>query len=175
MIYNENIQAFTGWYNIIFRGKLPFANGQYLITGINNIEQYNKNNSDIPKGYMNGEISINPKLQYIVNDIFYTTKVFDNQEVDGVLHNHPVKDNTEAKDTELYKLLFEYSTPNNQTASCTGEQVTLREKNYRLAIPRDGNADYGNRMRGKTLDCTISTTKPTSLPFDIQYVLTEYR
>jgi len=63
--------------------------------------------------------------------------------------------------------LFEYSTPNNQNSSCTGKELTLREKNYKLVIPRANNAQYGNRMRGKALDCTISTTEDTKLPFDI--------
>ena len=174
MVYNENIQAFTGWYNIIFRDKLPFANGQYLVSGQNNIMQYNDCDT-YPTGYLSGLQTIKPKVQFVVNDVFYTTKVFDNQELDGILHNHPSETNPYAIDTELYKLLFEYSTPNNQNSSCTGKELTLREKNYRLVIPRANNAQYGNRMRGKALDCTISTTEDTKLPFDIQYILTKYR
>jgi len=43
-----------------------------------------------------------------------------------------------------------------------------------MVIPRADNAIYGNRLRGKTMTCTISSTS-NSYNFDIQYITTKYR
>ena len=54
-------------------------------------------------------------------------------------------------------------------------KVTIREHNYRYAIPRDTRANaYGSRMRGKYLVCEMQDNKPNT-NVAIQYILTKFR
>ena len=52
--------------------------------------------------------------------------------------------------------------------------MTYREGNYRYAIPRQNNADYGDRMRGKYLICDIKSINPDH-DASISYILTKFR
>jgi len=52
------------------------------------------------------------------------------------------------------------------------------EYDYRLAIPRNGsqdsNIEYGNRMRGKTMQCEMASDY-NSTDFSLQYITTKFR
>lgn len=56
----------------------------------------------------------------------------------------------------------------------TGASMTNREYNFRYAIPRAGDAELGNRMRGKSMRASMSSDS-NSLDFSIQYIMTKFR
>ena len=104
-----------------------------------------------------------PKLKYVVNKDSTYNKVFDIQTFGGRFYEGDVS-----------HLSMSYSTPLMQTSSTTGNSVTKIEYDYRLAVPRNNNDAYGGRMRGKTMECEI-TSDSNSYDFSIQYVTTKYR
>jgi len=75
---------------------------------------------------------------------------------------------------------MKFKTPLNQSAEVTLKDiVTINEYDFRLAVPRSGQTDendvpYGNRMRGKTMECTIKSSD-NSTDFSLQYIITKYR
>ena len=110
---------------------------------------------------------IKPKLKYIVNKDPIYNKVFDVQTFGGRFYG--------GDDEDLVNLNFDYKTPLKQHSSAEhGEGITNREYDYRLAIPRNNDDLYGGRMRGKTMECEI-TSDSNNKDFSIQYVTTKYR
>jgi len=76
--------------------------------------------------------------------------------------------------TDDYKdsLKFDFRTT-GQHAECT-KNITDREFDLRFAIPRSRDAAYCERMRGRTMQCEL-TSDDSSTEFSIQYVITKYR
>ena len=166
LVYNEQGAQFTSLYDMSINNSLSFPEGLYL-TNSGLIDQWNSTDGTV-KAF--GK-SLLPYIKYIVNDNSSYVKVFDNQELDGNLNGNTAY---EVTDTNLDSLQFTYNTPLGQSAQSTGSSITARERNYKMVIPRDNNADYGNRLRGKTMSCTISSTS-NSYNFAIQYITTKYR
>ena len=105
-----------------------------------------------------------PKLKFVVNKDPIYNKVFDLQTFGGDFYNGDVT-----------KLTFAYNTPLGQSSTTSGTYpITKRECDYRLAIPRDDNRSYGGRMRGKTMECEL-TSSSNDYDFSIQYITTKYR
>ena len=105
-----------------------------------------------------------PKLKFVVNKDPIYNKVFDLQTFGGDFYNGDVT-----------KLTFAYNTPLGQSSTTSGTHpITKRECDYRLAIPRDDNRSYGGRMRGKTMECEL-TSRSNDYDFSIQYITTKYR
>jgi hypothetical protein len=52
--------------------------------------------------------------------------------------------------------------------------MTLREGNYRYAIPRENDAEYGSRIRGKYMICDIEDTSPKK-DAQLVFVITKFR
>jgi hypothetical protein len=52
--------------------------------------------------------------------------------------------------------------------------MTLREGNYRYAIPRASQVGYGDRIRGKYMICSMEDTYP-DYDASITYILTKFR
>lgn len=175
VVYNEQARAFTSVYTFDFDGSATFANGLYIFG--HNVSQWNAIQEDTPRG-LSGEI-LKTKLQYVVNKQPTITKVFDNQEIvtaNKVLQytlepthidelayfskNHNYKWFTDLQESDVYTL---------------ENQMTLREGNYRYAVPRaKGNVEYGNRMRGKYMVCNIECDKP-DYDASITYIITKFR
>lgn len=59
------------------------------------------------------------------------------------------------------------------TGTLTKDDITNREYSYRYAIPRANNAQYGDRMRDKTMSVEMTTDGDNN--FSIQYIITKYR
>jgi len=108
-----------------------------------------------------------PQVKFVVNDSNMYNKVFDNQTFNGKFY-------------DIDTLSFHYDTPLKQHSWQTGDKlVTDIEYDYKLAIPRNGESpehdvEYGDRMRGKTMNCTIKSDS-NDLDFSLQYVITKYR
>lgn len=105
-----------------------------------------------------------PKLKFVVNKDPIYNKVFDLQTFGGDFYSG-----------DITKLTFAYNTPLGQSSTTSGTYpITKRECDYRLAIPRDDNRSYGGRMRGKTMECEL-TSSSNDYDFSIQYITTKYR
>ena len=101
-------------------------------------------------------------VDYVVNPNSQIVKTFDNQYFGATNIN---KDAT----------LAHYDTPLNQSSDIlSGDQITDREGDYRLAIPRNKNSVYGDRMKGKYMQCKLVHTDATK-DMSLQYIMTKYR
>lgn len=97
----------------------------------------------------------------------------------------------------MHHLKFTFETPLKQKSSVRGDNATsVDEYDFRLAVPRNGQeaieqikddeeihntipqfdnkVDYGNRMRGKTMQCEIASDY-NSTDFSLQYITTKFR
>lgn len=171
IIYNEQLQRFITFcdYNPKNTAKpIIFNTNEYIVdsTGI-----YLQNSVDGGKSELFGT-PIYPSIEYVVNHNSTMVKVFDIQTFSGYFKDALNIDNT----NQLY---FKYNTKsandfNYQHSETTGKNVVNLEYDYRLTIPRNNNEQLGNRMRGKTLDCTIGSYS-NSQNFALQYITTKYR
>ena len=155
LAYNEMIQQFTSLYDITFSNKAEIGDKLFLIDDYS-IKEWNK------------EKSLIPILKYIVNEKHNYVKVYDNANVGmGELFfyvdHHVTTENAD-------KLKFKFNTL-GQSSECE-KNITSREYDLRFAIPRSGNAEYGGRMRGKTMQCELTSS---SANFSIRYIITKYR
>jgi len=91
-------------------------------------------------------------------------KVFDIQTFGGRLYGG---DN-------LKSLILKYDTPLKQHGETKGSNITNIEYDFRVAVPRHNNSEYGDRLRGKTMQCELSSTN-NSTDFSLQYIITKYR
>lgn len=162
LVYNEDQSVFTAIYDSaedpVWFIKLP--TGMLGITN-NAIYKENERQSYIPiatNRSMYGQ-AITPEVTFISNNIPNSVKVFDVTTFGGTFTN---KSN----------LTLSYTTPHNQKGETS--DITDREWDYRVAIPRDGDAEYGHRLRDKTLTCTISSNDNVG-KFSLEYVITKYR
>ena len=159
LVYSEQIEAFSSVYKFmpLYTATL-FSD--ILTTTTDSI--YNQK-SDDSKAQLFGT-DIHPKIQYVINSQNMFPKVFDIQTFGGRFYGGD----------DLSSLRFDYKTPLKQYSMCNGNAVTNREYDFRLDIPRNNNDSYGGRMRGKTMQCELSSTS-NSTDFSIQYITTKYR
>ena len=153
-IYKEDVQFWCNVLGSVYESKQLFDGHIYK----HNSEQTNAS-------IFNQEIF--PKIKYIVNTQPTLVKVFDIQTFGGRFYGG---------DQPLSQLKFNYFTPLKQASSASGEDVvTNLEYDYRLAIPRNNNnKDWGDRMRGKTMQCEFKSDS-NNTDFSLQYVITKFR
>lgn len=197
--YNEHIQAFTSLYDIKYQEAIKMPTRIYL-TGIStdkgvnsiNVSQWNKTGEgDIPKN-VDGAI-LDTRLDFVVNKSPLQTKVFDNQEIvtankpifnDQYLEGYPspITQNTVRrpqsdipyfKAHDGYNVTYSWITDLNQ-AQAQDVEMTYREGNYRYPIARADDAEYGNRMRGKYMLCSIKDPSP-HCDASISFIITKFR
>ena len=104
--------------------------------------------------------SLGHSLKYVVNDNSSYVKTFDNAEFGANTNN----------ECNNMKITFKTKVG---TGTLTKDDITNREYSYRYAIPRADNADYGDRMRDKTMSVEMTTDGDNN--FSIQYIITKYR
>ena len=160
LVYSEQIEAFSSVYKFMPLYGTELAD-QILTT--DNTTIYKQNVTENGVSELFGQPML-PKLQYVINAQNMFPKVFDIQTFGGRFYGG---DN-------ITDLQFDYKTPLKQQSSCTGSSVTNREYDFRLDIPRNNNDPYGGRMRGKTMECELSSTS-NSTDFSLQYIVTKYR
>lgn len=182
LTYNEQVEAFTSIYTL-----------SPLCRAIINDNIYMTPDKTIHKWFISGSrenasvfgSNIFPKLKYIVNRQSMYNKTFDISTFGGRFYGGSnilsANDNTkhliknEHWNTPLAVLSFDFKTPLKQHSTGTGSNiVTNREYDYRLNIPRNNNDSYGGRMRGKTMQCELSSSS-NSTDFSLQYIITKYR
>lgn len=158
IVYNELIQNFSSRYSIDIESQLVLKDYILFTNKLNdtiNVYQWNAGNYTNLLG-----VDYNSTISFIVNDNPNVTRVYDNQEIVGAFDKN--------------KLKITYNTDlTNQDGIISGQLVTDRELNYRLAIPRANNSIYGNRMRGKILNVFMEYNSNDD--FALYSVLTKYR
>lgn len=160
LTYNEHTQSFISEYEIRPTSHIQFKNSQYL-TVQNQIYQWNIKAPNAASSLFDKN-SIAVMVDYVVNPNSQIVKTFDNQYFGATNIN---KDAT----------LAHYDTPLNQSSDIlSGDQITDREGDYRLAIPRNKNSVYGDRMKGKYMQCKLVHTDATK-DMSLQYIMTKYR
>ena len=159
IVYNEFVQNFSSRYSmdiessIILKDFILFTN-----SNSGSIKLYKWKAGDY-SNLLGNNYTIS--LQYVVNDQPCATRVYDNQEITGTI-------------TDLYNLNMSYTTDlQSISGSINGANITSRELNYKLSVPRSNNSSYGNRMRGKVLNVNVNYTGYDE--FALYSILTKYR
>ena len=171
LVYNEQVQQFTSVYTF---NPIYYCNIDGVIYLTDdwshkpNLYTYNTGDDEATLFEDdNVPVPAKPKLKYVVNKDPIYNKVFDVQTFGGRFYG--------GDDEDSVNLNFDYKTPLKQHSRAEhGEGITNREYDYRLAIPRNNDDLYGGRMRGKTMECEI-TSDSNNKDFSIQYVTTKYR
>lgn len=184
MVFSEYGNQFTSTYTLHYSDSITFDDKTYLIANnlgklqIGQWNAYNKEYDDFPFDG-NDKPVLHALLRYVVNKSALITKVFDNQEI--VTVNQPYKNDVQNSGLEdnsrqpYFKTDHEYQWTSDLRHSESDDlDMTYREGNYRYAIPRQNNADYGDRMRGKYLICDIKSINPDH-DASISYILTKFR
>lgn len=160
LAYSEILKAFTSVYSISFDNSVTFQDRVYLTNNNNGKLQIELwNNTD--HTYI-----LPTTLKYVVNSEPYTVKVYDNQEL-------ITSDYTKTNPFVDYHK-YSWSTDIQGETSTTRLQMTDREGTFRYAVPRAGNASYGERLRGKYLVCEITDYEP-DYNVALSYVITKFR
>lgn len=171
LIYSEQTQCFTGLYGINPKYALSFTDKLYLHQK-DGLYVWNEDVEDEAYG-LEGE-ELKPYLKYIVNDNQQFNKVFDNVRFGARVYGGGCMEDGERNNDALHNLTFTFSTPLKQASSISGEDIENVEYDFRFAVPRNGGSDYGDRMRGKTMQCELKS-ESNSLDLSIQYITTKYR
>lgn len=155
--YNEHLGQFTSLYSIMPAGAITFADKTLLVKNDGGIRQWNTLEEDECAYGLNGE-AITPYLKYIVNANALYTKVFDNGEFGGRVYGGSTEDKrTYENINPLSYIAMTFSTPLKQRGVLTGDKIDNREYNFRYAVPRNEDAEYGDRMRGKTMQVEMES------------------
>lgn len=188
LVYNENINQFSSVYTMCEPRMLQISGTGYVIdrylgllddseedSDFGNIyEIYRLSNDGKAKtNYMrdsSGRQYIMPNIKIVVNKHPQINKVFDNVSFGGKFNG-----GNGVSDSGNDDHVFEFETPLRQKSYTRNSDITFREYDYRLAVGRDNNAEYGNRMRGKTMNETIKPFAKSGNDISIQYIINNFR
>lgn len=171
IIYNQSLGVFPSFTDIPIKGYVTFSNGTYVFDVRDdelNIAQWDCKDEQ-PRSW-NDVLDI--KISYAVNKNFTQTKTFDNQELFTQINPYYDQDQKESQTECLRNLKYSWYTDLND-AHTNDIQMTNREGSFRYAIPRHGDAEYGNRLRGKYMIGEISGKSNND--FSISYIITKFR
>lgn len=186
LVYSEQQQAFTSIYDINPQCYFD-TNGKLMFLHSSDMYFWNEGTNEASFGF--GETELKPYLKYVVNNQSNAVKVYDNVEFAGTIPNSDSwdkKSKTPSTGTLTKDIKFEFNTPLKQVGKIDGTQITNRQLDFKFAVPRRGEyktindeqvwvtTEYGDRMRGKTMQCAMSSDS-NSLNFSLQYIITKYR
>lgn len=175
IVYSEQTQQFISVYKINPKTGTRTTSNLIMSNG-NGIYQYDAFNSNGSSVGFNLQ-SLYPKLKFVVNKNSAINKTFDTITFGGKFYPR-VDDGCYKHD--LSKLSFAFNTDLNQHSELDSKDITDRENSFQFNIPRNGDigtnktVQYGNRMRGKTMECEISSSD-NSTDFSLQYITTKFR
>lgn len=182
LIFNEDTGTFTS-VNDTHDNMTPLAINfdlcKYFITD----KFIYKSNTSVNKhAYSISEKQIKPYIKYVVNNSYQIPKVFDIQTFGGYFQDESENNIWDNKNDLGLNFFTRNSTIKDdqyyQISNIEGSQITNREYDYRLDIPRakvDGKPSlFGNRMRGKTMTVEMYSNS-NSVDFSLQYIITKYR
>lgn len=176
VVYSEQVDAFTSVYD---------ENVQFWCNVLGDIYEAVRENDHIYKRDESqdqdtvnvfGSI-VTPSIKYVVNKDPQYVKTFDIQTFGGRFYGGELD--------ALNDLQFDYKTPLKQHSTINGgedqggRRMTNVEYDFRITIPRDGTdaqnkPKYGNRMRGKTMQCEFKSSS-NNKDFSLQYIITKFR
>lgn len=162
LVYNEQIQGFTSVYDLDPDNYIQFRNGIVLVKNKKKTSAlYHYNQSSNGKAYSLENQPITPYVEFVINKHVTLPKVYDNQIINGSFNKNDLN--------------ITYTTQLGQEGKIeNGVGISDRQLDYRLAIPRNGDSKYGDRLRGKIMNVTLESTS-NSTKFAIGSVLTKYR
>lgn len=162
IVYNEQVGQFTSIYtfNPVRKTKI---NDRLYLSDAHDIYTWNND--------ANNSILFNtaayPLIKYVTNSQSQYVKVFDIATFGGRFYG--------GNKDGLNNITFTFNTPLKQKSRGKGSSlITNREYDFRLDIPRNANSSYGDRMRGKTMQCELKSSS-NSTDFSLQYIITKYR
>lgn len=163
LVFNTKLGCATSVYTRSYDDTIKYNNVVYGLTSDCKMIQYN---------YLNNSTSkMHSVLEFIVNQIPTTTKVFDNQQINTLKREY----NVDYAKNFMSTKQFVFTT--NLDESCyDGQQnvITDREGNICYTIPRIGNSLYGNRLRGRWMKVKMVDNDPDD-DYSISHVLTKFR
>lgn len=194
LVYNEQIQNFSSVYTFNPLYRTNIGNKLFLS---DNRDIYIQNKQDNENYSLLFGKPAFPKVRVVVNKNNTYNKTFDNVTFGGRIYkgsfvpqfqNWPMEkiDGYYIKDKDhmnspMHHLILSFTTPLKQSSSIRGDKsISVNEYDFRLAVPRDGTTvggqeiEYGNRMRGKTMQCEIASDY-NSTDFSLQYIITKFR
>lgn len=173
MIYSELTGQFTSLVDVYPKHAISFGDKIYMMSDKDANDKYlwlwnyQECKKDPDVSYVRGFSNIlYPYVKYVINDNNTFPKVFDNITFGGRFYGGD-KDN-------IIPLHFKFKTPLKQQGEADGTSVENREYDFRMAIPRHKNSQYGDRLRGKTMQCEMWSLK-SDVDFSLQYITTKYR
>jgi hypothetical protein len=153
-IYNRKYDEVVYVKNHLFGLFKDTDNNQLVITKDNYLNNY----SEVK--YLAPMI-----LDFVVNPNVSVVKTFDNQQIVPIKRSNTIIPNVSISvETDLYE----------KTGVNINNIHTDREGNLLYAIPRFGNEDFGNRMRGKWMKVRIENEEPTDYS-TLSHVITKFR
>jgi hypothetical protein len=187
IIYNEDFNVFTGFYNYSPSKYIQHGGTILSISGINNI--YRHNYSDInyrAKWY--DSTNSNSILSIMVNKTPNITKSFDN--IDFLTYSYDV-DGIESFDKTWSSIVFKNNYQNSGTWLPTFNtnmadkinvggklNIEARERNFSAQIPRDSSSTdllFNARLRDKFLSMTFTYDNKDKARFVVPYITTNFR
>lgn len=162
LVYNEQIQGFTSVYDLDPDNYIQFRNGIVLVKNKKKTSAlYHYNQSSDGKAYGFGNQTLEPYVEFVINKHIVLPKVYDNQIINGSFNKNDLN--------------ITYTTQLGQEGKIEkGVGISDRQLDYRLAVPRNGDNKYGDRLRGKIMNVTLESIS-NSTQFAIGSVLTKYR
>ena len=176
LAYSEVVQQFISNYNVQFKHRFNFYDKLMLL---DDTKMYEWNKS--PQNS-----TLIPYLKFVVNPQTLYNNIYDNMQLAGrfyggnnlgymnMIFKTPLKQESRIKNGVV----------DTNTDNYIG--ITNREYDFRFAVPRAGHyvtenntsvwkqAEWGDRMRGKVMECELSTTS-SDPDFSLQYIITKYR
>ena len=189
LVYNEQIQAFTGIYT--FNPLYDFIlNGDLYLTDDSTVYKYNDqyiNQTTKKQESKLFKTPIHPLVRYVVNKEPVYTKAYDIQLIGGRFYGGGFDDDLHERNNDaLEDINLIYKTPLKQEGRSIGTDMTNVEYDYRITVPRAGYKateddqivwkvkEYGDRLRGKIMRCEINSDN-SNPDFSLQYVTTKFR
>lgn len=190
IVYNEQIQAFTGIYT--FNPLYDFIlNGDLYLTDNSTVYKYNDqyiNQTTEKQESKLFKTPIHPLVRYVVNKEPVYTKAYDIQLVGGRFYGGGFDDDLHERNNDaLEDINLIYKTPLKQEGRSIGTDMTNVEYDYRITVPRAGGyettendqtvwkvKEYGDRLRGKVMRCEINSDN-SNPDFSLQYITTKFR
>lgn len=191
--YNEWAQQFISVYTFMPLYRTNISN-MLFVASENDIWVQNEPNNPT-ESYLFNEPA-KPMLKYVINSNSSFVKTYDTMTFGGRFYqgSELVEQNIDMYDVKpspqyvrndhtnspMKNLTFTFDTPLKQHGEVNGaDAISVNEYDFRLAIPRNeqkegGVPKYGNRMRGKTMQCKLESDS-NSTDFSLQYIITKFR
>lgn len=163
IVYNEQAAQFVALDDVDPKYAVSFNNCLYLAS-YSGLYRWNASNGQVYGFDDTDQLwQLYPTVNYVVNAKPEFVKTFDNAEFAGRFY-----------EGDVTPLNIRFKTPLKQESSINGDSITSREYSFRYAVPRNGESAYGDRMRGKFMECEL-TSCSSSTDFSLQYVLNTFR